>query len=99
MEFTASPTNEIVREVKKRKRQSEAIDIPLKIANTESLQTSEREQVRDRYDVFGENISMKLRYLPENQRIMAEKLFNDVLFEAECHNLDRSWKLCKTCET
>jgi hypothetical protein len=41
----------------------------------------------DKFDVIGKNIVSKLRSLPNDLRIYAEKLTNDVLFEAELSNL------------
>ncbi|KAK4884612.1 hypothetical protein RN001_000883 [Aquatica leii] len=43
----------------------------------------------DRFYVYGDNVAMKLRVLLTHQRIMTEKLINDVLFEAECNILNR----------
>ncbi|CAH2096532.1 unnamed protein product [Euphydryas editha] len=37
----------------------------------------------DRFDAFGKNIAMKLRDLPKQQRLIAEKIINDTLFQAE----------------
>ncbi|VVD04839.1 unnamed protein product [Leptidea sinapis] len=37
----------------------------------------------DKYDAFGKNVAHKLRSLPTNQRLLAEKIINDALFEAE----------------
>lgn len=47
-------------------------------------------KTEDRYDIAGKNFAAKLRELPNNQRIYAEKLINDVLFEAELSNLNRN---------
>lgn len=55
--------------------------------------TSNKVSRRDRFDIAGENIACKLRSLANNQRIFAEKLINDVLFEAECVNLDRNSRI------
>ncbi|KAF5278704.1 hypothetical protein FQR65_LT15592 [Abscondita terminalis] len=48
---------------------------------------------KDRFRVYGDNVAIKLRAFPTDQRIMAEKLINNVLFEAECNTLNRQWKL------
>ncbi|KAG8305657.1 hypothetical protein J6590_065577 [Homalodisca vitripennis] len=37
----------------------------------------------DRFDMFGKNVAAKLRSLPQEQRIYAEKEINDALFDAE----------------
>lgn len=51
-------------------------------------------QIReDRFDIFRKNVAMKLRDLSTPQRVMAEKLINDVLFEGEMENLSTSHKL------
>jgi len=47
----------------------------------------------DRFDVFGKNVAMKLRDVSNCQRVLAEKLINDILFEAEMNNLTISHKL------
>lgn len=38
---------------------------------------------------------MKLRAVSNDQRVVAEKLINDVLYEAESHTLTRSWTLSR----
>lgn len=51
-------------------------------------------QIRDdRFDVFGKNVAIKLRDLSNPQRIHAEKLINDVLYEGEMGSLTTSHKL------
>ena len=37
----------------------------------------------DQFDVFGRNVAVKLRSLPHEHRIYAEKKINDALFESE----------------
>ena len=45
---------------------------------------------KDRFDFFAKNVAAKLRVLQNNeQRIYAEKLINDVLFEAKVGSLTR----------
>lgn len=46
--------------------------------------------VDDRFDVYGKNIGMKLRELPKQQRILAEKIINETLFLAEMGSLTMS---------
>lgn len=41
----------------------------------------------DRFDIFGKNVAVKLRDLPKDQRLIAEKIINDTLFQAEMGNL------------
>ncbi|KAL4715019.1 hypothetical protein ACJJTC_003170 [Scirpophaga incertulas] len=43
--------------------------------------------VDDEYDAIGINVAAKLRTLPPNMRILAEKLINDVLFQAQVNGL------------
>lgn len=47
----------------------------------------------DRFDIFGENVAMKLRDLPTHQRLLAERFINEALFEAEMGILTTSHKL------
>ncbi|KAJ0174282.1 hypothetical protein K1T71_010428 [Dendrolimus kikuchii] len=44
-------------------------------------------EVGDEYDAIGINVAAKLRYLPPNMRVLAEKLINDVLFQAQTNGL------------
>lgn len=41
----------------------------------------------DRFDVICKTVAMKLRELPKHQMLIAEKLINDTLFQAEMGNL------------
>ncbi|KAG8244497.1 hypothetical protein J6590_002547 [Homalodisca vitripennis] len=43
----------------------------------------------DHYDAFGKNVAQKLRLLNNEQRIYAQKIINDALFEAELGGLTR----------
>lgn len=47
------------------------------------------ERVEDRFDVFGRLVAIKMRGLPHEQMILAEKLINDTLHEAELGMLNR----------
>ncbi|CAL1540797.1 unnamed protein product [Lymnaea stagnalis] len=47
----------------------------------------------DRFDIFGKNVAVKLRDLQIHQRILAEKLINDALYEAELGHLTESYQL------
>lgn len=47
----------------------------------------------DRFDLAAKTWAAKLRELDSNQRIHAEKLINDVLYEAELGNLNRHCKI------
>lgn len=46
-----------------------------------------------RFDVFGKNVAINLCDLSNSQRVLAEKLINDILFETEMNNLTISHKL------
>lgn len=48
----------------------------------------------DRYDVFAKSVAIKMRELSKTQRLIAEKIINDTLFEAELGNLTFAHKLC-----
>ena len=45
--------------------------------------------VEDEFDAIGRNVAAKLRHMRLDQRIIAEKLLNDILFEAQLGNLHR----------
>ncbi|XP_012286090.1 uncharacterized protein LOC105702810 [Orussus abietinus] len=45
--------------------------------------------VEDEFDAIGRNVAAKLRNMRLDQRIIAEKLLNDILFEAQLGNLHR----------
>ncbi|XP_067135388.1 uncharacterized protein [Centruroides vittatus] len=47
----------------------------------------------DRFDIFGKNVAIKLRELPKQQMLIAEKLINETLFQAELGTLSLSHKL------
>lgn len=56
-----------------------------------------RSQIRDdRFDVFGNNVAMKLRDLPKYQRIICEKLINDALYAAEMGSLTATHTLMQS---
>lgn len=45
--------------------------------------------MEDEFDAIGRNVAAKLRNMRIDQRIIAEKLLNDILFEAQLGNLHR----------
>lgn len=49
--------------------------------------------LEDEFDIVGKNVAAKLRQIPRTQRIFAEKLINEVLFEAQLGTLNRDCKL------
>ncbi|XP_053625757.1 uncharacterized protein LOC128683819 [Plodia interpunctella] len=50
----------------------------------------------DRHDIFCKSIAAKMRYLDHKQFILAEKLINDIMYEAESGNLTTEFKLART---
>lgn len=54
---------------------------------------SKDNETEDQFDIVGKNIATKLRALPKRQRIIAEKLINEALFEAEVGTLNRNSKI------
>lgn len=71
--------------------------------NSDSLSEDVLLSVRDHFkrpavpedgcDVFGKMVAIKLRELPREQRLFAEKIITDTLFEAQFGNLTISHKL------
>lgn len=47
----------------------------------------------DDYDIIGKNLANKLRRLPKDVGIIAEKLMNDILFEAHLGNINHNTRL------
>jgi len=47
----------------------------------------------DMFEITGKNVASKLRILTKEQRIIAEKLINDVLYEAQLGSLTRNSRL------
>lgn len=45
--------------------------------------------MEDEYDAVGRNLAAKLRSMRVDQRIIAEKLVNDIIFEGQLGNLHR----------
>ncbi|XP_011496497.1 PREDICTED: uncharacterized protein LOC105361092 [Ceratosolen solmsi marchali] len=68
-----------------RKRRSEELDASemLRVSHNNSI------IVEDEFDAIGRNVAAKLRHMRLEQRIIAEKLLNDILFEAQLGNLHR----------
>ncbi|KAL6260290.1 hypothetical protein P5V15_007822 [Pogonomyrmex californicus] len=63
--------------------ESESVDPSLRITHNNSF------MMEDEYDAIGRNVAAKLRNMRVDQRIIAEKLLNDILFEAQLGNLHR----------
>ncbi|XP_050303709.1 uncharacterized protein LOC126741360 [Anthonomus grandis grandis] len=45
---------------------------------------------KDEYDIVGKNVANKLRGLPKEVSLVAEKLITDILFEAQLGNINRN---------
>lgn len=67
---------------RRRSEEPESTDL-LKISHNNSF------VVEDEFDAIGRNVAAKLRNMRLDQRIIAEKLLNDILFEAQLGNLHR----------
>lgn len=76
--------NEQIRRPAKRKSVDEEL---LTIARNRLLSPRPAVTTDDEFDVYGKNMAHKLRNLPREQRIHAEKLFADVIYQAELGNL------------
>ncbi|XP_039312332.1 uncharacterized protein LOC105207515 [Solenopsis invicta] len=63
--------------------ESESSDPSLRISHSNSF------MMEDEFDAIGRNVAAKLRNMRLDQRIIAEKLLNDILFEAQLGNLHR----------
>ncbi|KAL1488110.1 hypothetical protein ABEB36_015068 [Hypothenemus hampei] len=50
---------------------------------------------KDLFDIFGQHVANKLRTLCKEQNIFAQKLINDVLFEAEMESLTRNCRVLR----
>lgn len=67
--------------------QDEQANLTKEILTTVNNHFKQPRVADDRFDIYGKNVAMKLRDLSSEQRRMAEKFMNDVLFEAEGGNL------------
>ena len=76
-EWTESP---LIR--RRKSEEAESTDL-LKISHNNSF------VMEDEFDAIGRNVAAKLRNMRLDQRIIAEKLLNDILFEAQLGNLHR----------
>lgn len=52
----------------------------------------------DRFDIIGKSVAIKLRGVAKRQSLIAEKIINDVIFEAELGNLTLEHKCINTHE-
>ncbi|GAB1868471.1 Protein stand still [Camponotus japonicus] len=69
--------------VRRRSEETESTDLSVRIPHNNSF------VIEDEYDAIGRNVAAKLRNMRLDQRIIAEKLLNDILFEAQLGNLRR----------
>lgn len=69
--------------VRRRKLDEAECSDLLKVSHNDSF------VVEDEFDAIGRNVAAKLRNMRLDQRIIAEKLLNDILFEAQLGNLHR----------
>ncbi|XP_066594317.1 uncharacterized protein [Prorops nasuta] len=76
-EWNGSP---VIRRRKSEERESSDM---LKLTHNNSF------VIEDEFDAIGKNVAAKLRNMRLDQRIIAEKLLNDILFEAQLGNLHR----------
>ncbi|XP_006566408.1 uncharacterized protein LOC552753 [Apis mellifera] len=69
--------------IRRRKLEEAECSDLLKISHNNSF------VMEDEFDAIGRNVAAKLRNMRLDQRIIAEKLLNDILFEAQLGNLHR----------
>ncbi|XP_043288534.1 uncharacterized protein [Venturia canescens] len=76
----------------KRRKYDEVTSFP---ESTEQQTTPQSNSfvIQDEFDAIGRNVAAKLRNMRLDQRIIAEKLLNDVLFEAQLGTLHRDSSL------
>lgn len=67
---------------RRRSEEPESSEV-IKVSHNNSL------VLEDEFDAIGRNVAAKLRNMRLDQRIIAEKLLNDILFEAQLGNLHR----------
>ncbi|RVE39903.1 hypothetical protein evm_015447 [Chilo suppressalis] len=76
----------------KRKNEDNLVNSVLQSVNDHFQRPRDEVRKEDRHDIYCKSIASKLRDLPRQQRMLAEKLMNDVLFEAEWGNLTLDYK-------
>jgi len=81
----------------RRKKQKTQLEKQQVLANELLLTVKEHIQkprtIEDRFDVIGKSVAMKLRDLPKDQMLIAEKIIHETLFQAEIGNLTMSHKV------
>lgn len=81
---SATPSLNKRRRLKPKKSPDQAVDKADEILN---VITAKLYNPEDEFSLIGKNIAIKLRRLPKETRIFTEKLFNDILFQAELGNI------------
>lgn len=61
-----------------------------KIMKEAQARFSRQEKAQDRFDVYGQHIASKLRTYSKRAEIMVEHAINNILFEADLGNYDRT---------
>lgn len=64
----------------------------LYLVNEHFFECPQENHQDDSFNIFGKNLAMKLRYLPQQQRLLAEKIKNDTIFEEEMGFLKKTIK-------
>ncbi|KAF5275146.1 hypothetical protein FQR65_LT16769 [Abscondita terminalis] len=80
----------------KRKNEDNLVNKVLQSVNDHFKRPRDEVRKEDRHDIYCKSIASKLRELPRQQRMLAEKLMNDVIFEAEWGNLTLDYKVLNT---
>lgn len=93
-----STTPSMTRNVFKRKRKckdkkSQPVELAHKISKDAISNTHVREDI---FDITGKKIACDLRELNEQQRIIAEKLINDIIYYAKLGKLNENCLVCPT---
>lgn len=93
-----STTPSMTRNVFKRKRKckdkkSQPVELAHKISKDAIPNTHVREDI---FDITGKKIACDLRELNEQQRIIAEKLINDIIYYAKLGKLNENCLVCPT---
>ncbi|CAK1597311.1 unnamed protein product [Parnassius mnemosyne] len=86
-------SNKTSRPTPRKKNDRDLINSVLQSVNDHFKRPRDEIKQEDRHDIYCKSIASKLRDLPRKQRMLAEKLINEVLFEAEWGNLTLDFKL------
>nr|CAI5867244.1 unnamed protein product [Callosobruchus analis] len=72
---------------RRKRNASDSMDLPNAVLQSVNEHFKRPPVKEDRFDIFGKNVAMILRELPKQQRLLAEKIINDTLFQAEMGTL------------